>query len=40
MDEIDVTYVGDEHVDNHDHDENTDDDPDNDNYTVDLVIYR
>ena len=29
MDEIYVTYVDDEHVDNHDYDDNTDDDHDN-----------
>ena len=31
MDEIYVTYVDDEHVDNHDYDDTTDDDHDNDN---------
>ena len=31
MDEIYVTYVDDEHVDNHDYDDNTDDDHDNNN---------
>ena len=31
MDEIYVTYVGDEHVDNHDYDDTTDDDHDNNN---------
>ena len=31
MDELDVTYVDDEHVDNHDYDDNTDDDHDNNN---------
>ena len=31
MDEIYVTYVDDEHVDNHDYDDNTDDDRDNNN---------
>ena len=29
MDEVYVTYVDDEHVDNHDYDDNTDDDHDN-----------
>ena len=33
MDEIYVTYVDDEHVDNHDYDDNTDDDHDN-NYDI------
>ena len=33
MDEIYVTYVDDEHVDNHDYDDNTDDDHDN-NYCI------
>ena len=47
MDKIYVTYVDDEHVDNHDYDDNTDDDHDNNNdisghiYTDDLsMIYR
>ena len=31
MDENYVTYVDDEHVDNHDYDDNTDDDHDNNN---------
>ena len=31
MDEIYVTYVDDEHVDNHSYDDNTDDDHDNNN---------
>ena len=31
MDEIYVTYVDDERVDNHDYDDNTDDDHDNNN---------
>ena len=31
MDEIYVTYVNDEHVDNHDYDDTTDDDHDNNN---------
>ena len=31
MDEIYVTYVDDEHVDNHGYDDNTDDDHDNNN---------
>ena len=31
MDEFYVTYVDDEHVDNHDYDDNTDDDHDNNN---------
>ncbi len=31
MDEIYVTHVGDEHVDNHDYDDTTDDDHDNNN---------
>ena len=42
MDENDVTYVDDEHVDNHDYDDNTDDDHDN-NYDFDddlSMIYR
>ena len=42
MDEIYVTYVDDEHVDNHDYDDGTDDDHDN-NYDIyyDLsMIYR
>ena len=38
MDEIYVTYVDDEHVDNHDYDDNTDDDHDNNNYIS--MIYR
>ena len=46
MDEIYVTYVDDEHVDNHDYDDTTDDDHDSNNdiyghYIGDLsVIYR
>ena len=42
MDENCVTYVDDEHVDNHDYDDSTDDDHDN-NYDIydDLsMIYR
>ena len=42
MDEFYVTYVDDEHVDNHDYDDNTDDDHDN-NYDIydDIsMIYR
>ena len=38
MDEFYVTYVDDEHVDNHDYDDNTDDDHDN-NYDISM-IYR
>ena len=38
MDEIYVTYVDDEHVDNHDYDDNTDDDQDN-NKDISM-IYR
>ena len=38
MDEIYVTYVDDEHVDNHDYDDNTDDDHDN-KYDISMV-YR
>ena len=38
MDEIYVTYVDDEHVDNHDYDDNTDDDHDNNNDIS--TIYR
>ena len=38
MDEIHVTYVDDEHVDNHDYDDNTDDD--HDNYTVSYTHLR
>ena len=38
MDEIYVTYVDDEHVDNHDYDDNTDDDHDNNNDIS--MIYR
>ena len=42
MDEIYVTYVDDEHVDNHDYDDNTDDDHDNNNdiYGHISMIYR
>ena len=42
MDEICVTYVDDEHIDNHDYDDNTDDDHDNnyDIYDDLLMIYR
>ena len=42
MDEIYVTYVDDEHVDNHDYDDNTDDDHDNNNDIYDDIsmIYR
>ena len=42
MDEIYVTYVDDEHVDNHDYDDNTDDDHDNNNDINGhiLMIYR
>ena len=42
MDEIYVTYVDDEHVDNHDYDDNTDDvhDSDNDIYGHRSIIYR
>ena len=36
MDEIYVTYVDDEHVDNHDYDGNTDDDHDN-NYDISMI---
>ena len=32
MEEFYVTYVDDEHVDNHDYDDNTDDDHDSNNY--------
>ena len=38
MGEIYVTYVDDEHVDNHDYDDNTDDDHDNNNDIS--MIYR
>ena len=38
MDEIYVTYVDDEHVDNHDYDDNTHDDHDNNNDIS--MIYR
>ena len=38
MDGIYVTYVDDEHVDNHDYDDNTDDDHDNNNDMP--MIYR
>ena len=38
MDEIYVTYVDDEHVDNHDYDDNTDDDHDYNNNVS--MIYR
>ena len=37
MDEIYVTYVDDEHVDNHDYDDTTDDDHDNNN---DIYVSR
>ena len=42
MDESYVTYVDDEHVDNHDYDETTDDDHDksNDIYGHVSMIYR
>ena len=42
MDESDVTYVDDEHVDNHGYDDNTDDDHDNNNdiYGHVSMIYR
>ena len=42
MDEIDVAYVDDEHVDIHDSDDNTDDDHDsnNDIYGHISMIYR
>ena len=42
MDEIYVTYVDDEHVDNHDYDDTTDDDHDNKNdiYGHISMIYR
>ena len=42
MDETYVTYVGDEHVDNHDYDDNTDDDHNsNDDVYGDIsMIYR
>ena len=42
MDEIYVTYVDDEHVDNHDHDDNTDDEHDSNNDIYDDIsmIYR
>ena len=42
MDEIYVTYVDDEHVDNHDYDDNTDEDRDNNNDTNGHIsmIYR
>ena len=45
MDEFYVTYVDDEHVDNHDYDDNTDDDHDNNNdiygHIGDIsIIYR
>ena len=42
MDEIYVTYVDDEHVDNHDYDDTTDDDHDNNNdiYGHISMIYR
>ena len=42
MDEIYVTYVDDEHLDNHAYDDNTDDDHDNKN-EIDVhisMIYR
>ena len=38
MDEVYVTYVDDEHVDNHDYDDNTDDYHDNNNDIS--MIYR
>ena len=37
MDEVYVTYVDDEHVDNHDYDDTTDDDHDNNN---DIYVSR
>ena len=42
MDELYVTYVDDEHVDNHEYDDNTDDEHDNDyNIYYDIsMIYR
>ena len=42
MDEIYVTYVDDEHIDNHDYDGTTDDDHDNSNHIYGHVpmIYR
>ena len=42
MDEDYVTYVDDEHVDNHDYDDTTDDDHDNNNdiYGHVSMIYR
>ena len=42
MDEIYVTYVADEHVDNHDYNDSTDDDHDdnNDSYGHTSMIYR
>ena len=40
MDEIYVTYVDDEHVDNHDYDDNTDDDHDNNNDLYARACYK
>ena len=42
MDELLVTYVDDERVDNHDYDDNTDDDHDHNNAIYDDIsmIYR
>ena len=40
MDEIYVTYVDDEHVDNHDYDDTTDDDHDNNNGSTLVSIYN
>ena len=40
MDEIYVTYVDDEHVDNHDYDDYADDDPDNNNATHGHISTR
>ena len=38
MDELYVTYLYDEHVDNHDYDDDTDDDRDNKNYITDRAF--
>ena len=44
MDEIYVTYVDDEHVDNHDYDDTTDDDHDNNNdicgHIATIIYFR
>ena len=43
MDEIYVTYVDDEHVDNHDYDDNTDDDDHDNNNDINghiSMIFR